>query len=90
VDNLEKIKAAIKGKRILLLGPSGSGKGNRTKDLKTLGLLHIGLGAIMREKVRNDPSSELSKKVIETTKKGTLLPDEIVVPIVMDYLNQND
>jgi adenylate kinase len=90
VDNLEKIKAAIKGKRILLLGPSGSGKGNRTKDLKSLGLVHIGLGAIMREKVRNDPNSELSGKVIETTKKGTLLPDEIVVPIVMDYLNQSD
>ncbi len=90
MENLEKIKAAIKGKRILLLGPSGSGKGNRTKDLKALGLVHIGLGAIMREKVRSDPNSELSKKVIETTKKGTLLPDEIVVPIVMDYLNQSD
>jgi adenylate kinase len=90
VENLEKIKAAIKGKKILLLGPTGSGKGNRTKDLKALGLVHIGLGAILREKVRNDPDSELSDKVTETTKKGTLLPDEIVVPIVMDHLDQSD
>lgn len=90
MENLEKLKAVIKGKRILVLGPTGSGKGNRTKDLKALGLVHIGLGAILREKVRNDPNSELSEKVIETTKKGTLLPDEIVVPIVMDYLNQSD
>jgi adenylate kinase len=90
VDNLEQIKDAIKGKRILLLGPTGSGKGNRTKDLKALGLVHIGLGSILREKVRSDPNTELSKKVIETTKKGTLLPDEIVVPIVMDHLNQSD
>jgi adenylate kinase len=90
VENLEKLKAAIKGKRILLLGPTGSGKGNRSKDLKTLGLLHIGMGTIFRETVRNDPFSELSQKIVETTKKGTLLPNETVVPIVMDYLNQSD
>jgi adenylate kinase len=40
--------------------------------------------------VRNDPFSELSQKIVETTKKGTLLPNETVVPIVMDYLNQSD
>ena len=90
MENVEKLKAAIQGKRILLLGPTGSGKGNRTKDLKALGLVHIGLGAILREKVRNDPDSALSEKVIETTKKGTLLSDEIVVPIVMDHLDRSD
>jgi adenylate kinase len=90
VENLEKLKAAIKGKKILLLGPTGSGKGNRSKDLKALGLLHIGMGTIFREKVRNDPFSELSRQIVETTKKGILLPNETVVPIVMDYLNQSD
>jgi adenylate kinase len=88
MEHLERLKAAIKGKKILLLGPTGSGKGNRTKDLTALGLSHIGLGAILREKVRSDPDSELSRKVIETTEKGTLLPDEIVVPIIMDHLSQ--
>ncbi len=90
MERLEKLKAAIKGKKILLLGPTGSGKGNRAKDLEALGLVHIGLGAILREKVRKDPNSELSLSVIETTKKGTLLPDHLVFPIVMDYLNRND
>ncbi len=90
MENLEKLKHAIKGKRVLLLGPTGSGKGNRTKDLTALGLVHIGLGAILREQVRSDPDSGLSQKVIETTKKGTLLPDDIVVPIVMDRLFKND
>lgn len=90
MQNLEQLKAAIKGKKILLLGPTGSGKGNRAKDLNALGLVHIGLGAILREKVRTDPNSELSQKVIETTKKGTLLPDAIVVPIIMEYLNQRE
>ena len=88
--DVEKLKAAIKGKKILLLGPTGSGKGNRSKDLKALGLLHIGLGTIFREKVRVDPFSDLSQKIIETTKKGTLLPNEIAVPVVMDYLNKRD
>lgn len=88
--NIEKLKVAVKGKRILLLGPTGSGKGNRSKDLKALGLIHVGLGAIMREKVRDDPNSELSKKITETTQKGTLLSDEIVFPIILDYLNRDE
>ncbi len=90
MENLDKLKSAIKGKKVLLLGPTGSGKGNRTKDLAALGLVHIGLGAILREQVRSDPDSNLSQKVIETTKKGMLLPDEIVVPIVMDRIYKND
>ncbi len=90
MEILEKLKSAIKGKKILLLGPTGSGKGNRAKDLEALGLVHIGLGAILREKVRTDPPSELSLRVVETTEKGTLLPDDIVFPIVMEYLNRTD
>jgi adenylate kinase len=89
VNTLEKLKAAVRGKKILLLGPTGSGKGNRAKDLEALGLVHVGLGDILRERVRKDPNSELSLRVFETTKKGTLLPDDIVVPIIMDYLNQS-
>ena len=90
MENIDKLKAAIRGKKILLLGPTGSGKGNRAKDFKVLGLVHVGLGAILRENVRKDPKSDLSLKIIDTTKKGTLLPDDTVVPIVMDYLNQRE
>lgn len=79
----------MKGKKILLLGPTGSGKGNRSKDLQALGLVHIGLGAILREKVRDDPDSELSQKVIETTKTGGLLKDEYVFPIILENLNRD-
>ncbi len=89
MKNLEKLKSAVTGKRILLLGPTGSGKGNRAKDLAALGLVHVGLGAILRERVRKDPNSELSLKVVETTKKGSLLPDHIVNTIIMDCLNQS-
>jgi adenylate kinase len=90
MENFEKLKSAIKGRKILLLGPTGSGKGNRTKDLTALGLVHVGLGAILREQVRSNPDSDLSQKVVETTEKGILLPDEIVVPIILDRLYQSD
>ena len=72
------------------MGPTGSGKGNRSKDLQALGLVHIGLGAILREKVRNDPDSELAHKVIETTKSGGLLKDEYVFPIILENLNRDE
>ena len=85
-----KLKEAMRGRRILLVGLKGSGKGNRSRDLMALGLVHIGLGIIMREQVRKDPNSELSLKVVETTRKGELLPDDIVIPIIMDRLNESD
>lgn len=88
MENLSKLKQAVRGKKFLLLGPTGSGKGNRSRDLKSLGLIHIGLGMILREKVRNDPDCELSRKVVETTRKGTLLPDEVVFPIIREYINR--
>ncbi|MFQ5929248.1 MAG: adenylate kinase family protein [Acidobacteriota bacterium] len=90
MKDLSKLKEAMRGRRILLVGLKGSGKGNRSRDLMALGLVHIGLGIIMREQVRKDPNSELSLKVVETTRKGELLPDDIVIPIILDRLNQSD
>ena len=90
MEDLRRLKEAVKGKRILLLGPPGSGKGNRSRDLEALGLVHIGLGIILRARTRKDPDSELSQKISRMMKRGSLIPDEIVVPIVMDRLNQPD
>ncbi|MDA2933784.1 nucleoside monophosphate kinase [Acidobacteria bacterium AH-259-D05] len=90
MKDLSKLKEAMKEKKILLLGLKGSGKGNRSRDLMALGLVHVGLGMIMREQVRKDPNSELSFKIVETTRRGELLPDEIVLPIIMDRLDQCD
>lgn len=88
--DVQRLAKAMRGKKILLIGMKGSGKGNRSKDLKALGLIHIGLGILMREQVRKDPSSDLSRRIVETTDKGELLPDGIVVPIILDRLNQKD
>lgn len=87
---MEKLKAAVKGKKIILLGPPGSGKGNRSKDLKELGLVHVASGIALRARVRNDAESELSKKAKDYMKRGDLVPDDIVVPIVMEHLKKKE
>jgi len=90
MKDLSQLKEAMRGRKIVLVGLKGSGKGNRSRDLMALGLVHIGLGMIMREQVRKDPNSELSLKVVKTTRKGKLLPDDLVLPIIMDRLHQDD
>ena len=87
MKNLEKLKAAIRGKKILLFGPPGCGKGNRSRDLEALGLVHVSSGIALRAKVRNKPDSELSKKAAYYMKRGELVPDDIIVPIIMEHLN---
>ncbi len=88
MDDLEKLKAAMRGKRIHLFGPPGCGKGNRSKDLKALGLIHVASGIALRAKVRDQPSTELSKTAQAVMEKGELVPDEIVVPVVMEHLER--
>lgn len=90
MENLEKLKAVIRGKKILLLGPPGSGKGNRSRDLTALGLIHVASGVALRTRVREDPDSALSKRALEFMKRGALVPDDIVVPIVMAHLNRKE
>ncbi len=73
-----------------LVGIKGTAKANISRDMMALVMYHIGMGMIMREQVRKDPNSELSLKVVQTTRKGKLLPDDLVLPIIMDRLNQAD
>ncbi len=90
MDNMERLKAAIRGKKILLFGPPGCGKGNRSKDLEALGLVHVSSGIALRARVRDDPDSGLSKKAVNFMKRGELVPDDIVVPIIMEHLNREE
>ena len=90
MEDLEKLITAIKGKKLLLFGPPGSGKGNRSRDLTALGLVHVASGIALRAKVRDDPEAQLSKRALDHMTKGELVPDEIVVPIVMEHLNRTE
>ena len=88
--NLEQLKRAVKGKKIILFGPPGSGKGNRSNDLKALGLVHVASGITLREKVNYDPGSGLSLEATEFMNRGELVPDDIIVPIIIEYLKKKE
>jgi adenylate kinase len=86
--SLEKLKDSVRGKKIILFGPPGSGKGNRSRDLEALGLVHVSSGIALRTTVKEDPESGLSKKASSYMERGELVPDEIIVPIIMNHLIQ--
>lgn len=74
-------------KNIILFGPPGSGKGTQSEMLaEALNLLHISTGDIFRYELKNEtPLGLEAKKFIE---KGMLVPDEIVIGMLSDYLDK--
>jgi len=76
-------------KRIVLLGPPGSGKGTQGKKLAHhLGLPFISMGDILREKAQEKgPLAEEVRKIMES---GKYVPDEVVIQILQERLEQPD
>lgn len=74
---------------IVLLGPQGSGKGTQAKMLaEKYNIPHISTGDILRENVRDE--TELGKKANDYMVKGHLVPDEIVIGMIKERLEQED
>ncbi len=88
MEDMEALASAVRGKRILLFGPPGCGKGNRSRDLEELGLVHVASGIALREKTRRDPDSELSRRARDLMERGELVTDDIIVPIIMEHVGR--
>ena len=74
---------------IVLLGPPGAGKGTQAELIvKKYGIPQISTGDIFRANIKN--GTELGKKAKEYMDKGELVPDELVVDLVKDSLEQDD
>ena len=74
---------------IILLGPPGSGKGTQAEMLsKTYGIPHISTGDILREEVMK--GTPLGEKVKVYMNKGELVPDELVIEILKNRLQEAD
>lgn len=75
--------------RAVLLGPPGAGKGTQAvKLVEKYGIPQISTGDIFRKNIKEE--TELGKKVQEYTTSGRLVPDELVVDLVKDRLQQED
>jgi adenylate kinase len=75
--------------RLLLLGPPGVGKGTQAKRLAELyGVLHLSSGELLRAEVKR--GTELGRKAERYMRAGDLVPDDLLINMVMDRLNQPD
>ena len=76
-------------KRIVLLGPPGSGKGTQASRVAgDLGMEHISTGDLLREAVK--AGSGLGAKAEGYMKKGALVPDEIMLGLIEEELSGLD
>ncbi len=75
--------------RLILLGPPNAGKGTQAQSLvETYQIPQISTGDIFRANIRQ--GTPLGKKAKNYLDQGQLVPDELVVEIVKDRLQQPD
>ena len=75
--------------RAVLLGPPVAGKGTQAVRLvEKYEIPHISTGDIFRKNIKE--GTELGKKAQEYMNAGALVPDELVVDLVKDRLQQDD
>jgi adenylate kinase len=80
-------KKRFEMKNIILFGPPGSGKGTQAVELgKSLNLFHLSTGDLLRnEKKAGTP---LGQKAQEFMDKGELVPDEVVIGMIGNKLDE--
>ena len=75
--------------KIIMLGAPGAGKGTQAKKIaKKYNIPHISTGDIFRMNIKM--GTELGQKAQEYMTQGLLVPDELVVDILLDRVNQDD
>ena len=75
--------------KVVMLGAPGAGKGTQAKKIAAkYNIPHISTGDIFRANIKN--STELGKKAKTYMDQGLLVPDELVVDLVVDRVNQED
>jgi adenylate kinase len=75
--------------RLILLGPPGAGKGTQAQRLvQKYGIVQLSTGEMLRTAVADQTPVGLQAKDIMAS--GALVPDEIVIGIISDRLDQPD
>jgi len=74
---------------ILLMGAPGAGKGTQSDILQTeLSMVHVSSGDLLRESVRL--GTELGKNAAEYMSSGKFVPDNLVISMIIERLEQPD
>jgi adenylate kinase len=74
---------------VLLLGAPGAGKGTQAHFLaETLGVPHVASGDLLREHRRR--GTALGREAQGYMDRGDLVPDDLVVEMIVDRLDQRD
>jgi len=74
---------------LILFGPPGAGKGTQAERLRNdFQLPYIATGDMLRENVKE--GTELGKQADEYMKSGALVPDDLIVAMVAERLQEED
>jgi adenylate kinase len=77
------------GRRLILLGPPGAGKGTQAAVLcRAIGVPHVSTGDMLRDHAER--GTELGSRATEIMEAGDLVPDEIVIAMVEERLAAPD
>jgi adenylate kinase len=72
----------MSGKRLIFLGPPGSGKGTQAARMSDrFGLKPMSSGDTLRIEIRED--SNVGRKAAEYVRAGTLVPDEVITGVML-------
>jgi adenylate kinase len=72
---------------LILLGPPGAGKGTQAARLvEDFGLPYIGTGDLLRE--HKEKQTELGQRAQEFMDAGDLVPDELVISMIIDKIEE--
>jgi adenylate kinase len=86
---LDKLNALVPELNLILFGPPGAGKGTQADRLREdFQLPFISTGDMLRTNVKQ--ATELGRQAQEYMDQGELVPDELIVAMAADRLQQDD